>query len=199
MVQNPGAVDANVTMTFQLETNTAAPLSMTVPANSRTTVHLDDLPGLDDASVSTKVTCANGATINAERAMYFVYYGDNLASGKSGGHDSIGTLTPSKTWYMAEGYTGGQFDTWVLVQNPTTKTATVTMKFQLESGTAPDHVFTLPAGGRQTVHLNELEGLSAGVSVSTKVTSNVDVVAERAMYFNYYGKDGGSDCVGIPF
>src|SRR4030042_2046663 len=24
----------------------------------------------------------------------------------------------AQVWYLAEGYTGGQFDTWVLVQNP---------------------------------------------------------------------------------
>lgn len=71
-------------MTFQLETGTAAPLVMTLPAGSRTTVHLDELPGLADASVSTKVTCTNGATLNAERAMYFDYYG------KTGGTDCVG-------------------------------------------------------------------------------------------------------------
>ena len=49
-----------------------------------------------------------------------------------------------------------------------------------------------------TVLLNDLEGLS-GTDVSTKVSSNVPVVVERAMYFDYYGKNGGTDCVGIPF
>ncbi len=155
LVQNPGTEIANVTMTFQLETGTAAPMVMTLPAGSRTTVHLDELPGLADASVSTKVTCTNGATINAERSMYFIYYGDNLASGKSGGHDSIGTLAPSKTWYLAEGYTGGDFDTYVLVQNPSATDAKVTLNFQLPVGSsASPYSFTLKGNTRLTVHLD---------------------------------------------
>jgi len=138
--------------------------------------------------VSTKVTADK--PVVAERAMYFDY------EGKEDGSDSIGVNAPGKTWYMAEGYTGttpggGNFDTWVLVQNPSARAARVTMKFQLDAGTAPDFSFDLPAGTRQSVHLNTLPGLSAGVSVSTKVTSDVDVVAERAMYFNYNGKTGG--------
>jgi len=162
LVQNPGAANASVTMTFQLQSGTAAPHTMTVPANSRVTVHLDELPGLADASVSTRVTSTTGAQVNAERAMYFNY------NGKKGGHDSIGTLSPNPTWYLAEGYTGltpggGSFDTWVLVQNPGTQTAKVTMQFQVQGGTAPDKVFDLPAGTRQSIFLNQLPGLTAGV------------------------------------
>jgi hypothetical protein len=195
LLQNPGAAQAAVTMTFQLQNGTAAPLDVAVPAQSRVTVRLDDLPGLADASVSTKATSTNGVMFNAERAMYFDY------KGYKGGHDSIGTISPSATWYLAEGYTGttpggGNVDTWVLVQNPGTQDATVTMKFQLQGGTAPDKVFNLPAGTRQSILLNDLPGVG-GFSVSTKVTANQPVVAERAMYFNYDGKDDGSDSIGV--
>ena len=103
----------------------------------------------------------------------------------------------SFSWYLAEGYTGGQFDTWVLVQNPGTETATVTMSFQLLSGSAADYVFTLEGGRRQSVHLDDLPGL-ADAQVSTKVASTQPVVAERAMYFNYEGKSGGHDSIGVP-
>jgi hypothetical protein len=51
---------------------------------------------------------------------------------------------------------------------------------------------------KMSVLLDALEGLS-GIDVSTRVTSDKPVVAERAMYFDYYGKNGGSDCIGIPF
>jgi hypothetical protein len=196
LLQNPGAEAVAVTLTFQLQAGTADPLVLDVPGEARVTVHLDELPGLADASVSTKVTSTGGATINAERAMYFNYYGAIL-----GGHDSIGTMSPGTTWYLAEGYTGltpggGFFDTWVLVQNPGTQDATVTMEFQLQEGTAADHVFDLPAGTRQSVHLDALPGL-ADASLSTKVTADQPVVAERAMYFSYNGKVGGSDSLGV--
>ncbi|MBN2027908.1 MAG: hypothetical protein JW854_14245, partial [Actinobacteria bacterium] len=128
----------------------------------------------------------------AERAEYFTYFG------KSGGHDSIGTYMPKTTWYLAEGYTGGEFSTWVLVQNPTTENATVTLEFQLPPGSnAPDYTFDLPAGTRKSIQLNELDGLG-DTDVSTKVTSDKPVVAERAMYFEYDGKQGGHDSIGVP-
>ena len=129
----------------------------------------------------------------AERAMYFNYYG------KTGGHTSNSISAPAGGWYLPEGYTGGDFKTYVLVQNPGITDATVTMDFQLPSpNTAPSKTYTVKPGTRMTVLLNDLEGLS-GTDVSTKVSSNVPVVVERAMYFDYYGKDGGTDCVGIPF
>ena len=192
LVQNPGDTDALVTLTFQLQNGTAAPYSFGLPAGTRKSVHLDELPELADAEVSTKVTSNAGNWIVAERAEYFVYGGD-----RPGGHDSIGSITPSTTWYLAEGYTGGTFDTWVLVQNPGTEDAMVTLSFQLPAGNAADpHTFLLAAGTRQSVHLDELPGL-IDTDVSTKVTSDKPVVAERAEYFIYAGdRPGGHDSIG---
>jgi hypothetical protein len=191
LVQNPSAQDALVTMTFQLVQGGALPYTFELPAETRMSVHLDELPGLDNAEVSTMVTSIAGTWIVAERAVYFTY------DGKQGGHDSIGALTPSGDWYLAEGYTGGDFDTWVLVQNPGTEAATVTLSFQLVEGTAPDQTYELPAGSRMSIHLDELPELG-DAQVSTKIMSTVPVVAERAMYFIYNGKPGGSDSIGVP-
>jgi len=191
LVQNPGPDDAEVVLTFQLPPGSEAD-SLTIPlaAGVRTSVHLDELPGLEDTDVSTKVTSTAGNWIIAERAEYFDYFG------KQGGHDSIGALTPSDTWYLAEGYTGGEFSTWVLVQNPGIEDATVILEFQLPPGSqAPNYEFDLPAGTRKSIQLDELTNLG-DTDVSTKVTSNVPVVAERAVYFDYFGKAGGHDSIG---
>lgn len=190
LVQNPGEVDAQVTLDFQLPPGMGAPAyNMSVPAGTRRTVHLDELPGLDNTDVSTRVVAT--APVVAERAMYFEYYG------KIGGHDSIGVKYPGSVWYLAEGYTAAEFDTYVLVQNPGSAPTQVTLDFQLPPGTnAPSYTFDLPANTRRTVHLDELPGLAA-TDVSTKVSSPLPVVAERAMYFNYYGREGGHDSVGV--
>ena len=190
LVQNPGIEDALVTLTFQVQDGTAPAYYVEVPAGTRESIHLDELPGLADAQVSTKVTSTTGATIIAERAVYFTY------DGKQGGHDSVGVTSPCMTWYLAEGYTGGDFDTWVLIQNPGTEDALVTLDFQVQDGTAPSRTFGVGAGTRQSFHLDELENL-ADAEVSTKVTSDKPVVAERAVYFNYDGKQGGHDSVGV--
>ena len=118
--------------------------------------------------------------------MYFNY------GGKAGGHNAAGVTSPANEWYLAEGYTAGEFDTYVLVQNPGGEDASVTLEFQLPPGSEADPFeLDVPAGTRRTVHLDELPGLSA-TDVSTRVTADKPVVAERAMYFDYAGKTGGS-------
>ncbi|HEY8477730.1 MAG TPA: hypothetical protein VIN09_12780, partial [Chloroflexota bacterium] len=47
---------------------------------------------------------------------------------------TIAEPQPVRTWFFAEGSTAPPFDTWYLVQNPTTASATVTFTFQLEGG-----------------------------------------------------------------
>ncbi|MDY6794718.1 MAG: hypothetical protein SWK76_05490 [Actinomycetota bacterium] len=102
----------------------------------------------------------------------------------------------STTWYLAEGYTCGEFDTWVLVQNPGEEDATVTLDFQLPLGaTADPYVFDLPTDTRRSVPLDTLPGLS-DTDISTKVSAKKPVVAERTVYFEYDGKSGGHDSVG---
>jgi len=189
LVQNPGAADTTVTLDFQLPPGASAPShTLDLPAGTRKSVHLDDLPGLESTDVSVKVS--SPMSVVAERAMYFDY------QGKRGGHNSAGVTRPSLNWYLAEGYTGGDFDTWVLVQNPGTEAANVTLDFQLPPGSsAPPYSFPLAAGSRFSVHLDDLPGL-AYTDVSTTVTANKPVVAERAMYFDYYGRMDGHDSAG---
>ncbi len=103
------------------------------------------------------------------------------------------------TWYLAEGYTGGEFDTWLLAQNPGGANAHVTLDFQLPPGSsAPPFEFDLPGGTRRSIHLDGFPGLDA-TDVSTMVTSSLPVVAERAMYFNYGGRDGGHCSAGALY
>ncbi len=163
------------------------PLTVQVPALSRYTIHADGIPGLADAAFSTQVS--SDLAIVAERAMYFSY------AGRDGGHDSVGAPGLSPAWYFAEGYTDGGFDTYILLQNPQSRTAGVNLSFMLEDGsTVPLHV-DIPAYTRCTVHVDELPGLG-NAAFSTHVTSDLAIVAERAMYFNYLGRSGGHDSMG---
>ncbi len=196
VIQNPGSDDAAVVLTFQLkEGGTAPALPLVVPAGKRASISLDSLPGLSNAEVATKVTSTSGNWIMAERAMYFNY------KGKRGGHNSIGTMTPSATWYLAEGYTRGtDFDTWVTIQNPGMQYAQLNLSFQLKGGgTAPPFNLGLEGGKRVSVPIDELPGLS-NAEVATKVTSTngVPVVVERAEYFRYKGLAGGHSSIGVP-
>ena len=69
LIQNPGSTDATVTLTHLLEGG-AAPVEqmVTVPAASRRTFYINEVPGLATAALSTVITST--VPIVAERAMY---------------------------------------------------------------------------------------------------------------------------------
>jgi hypothetical protein len=92
-IQNPGATDAAVSITYMKGDGTTDTQTLTVGKNSRSTVTVRDKLGTgDDAShdFSAKVECTNGQKIIAERPMYFNYKGI-----WTGGHDVVGALAPT--------------------------------------------------------------------------------------------------------
>lgn len=185
LIMNPNDQDAQVDVTFQGEDGSNKDFHYTVGANSRFTVPVRETVGC--GSFSTDIE--SDIPVLAERAMYFRY------QGRTGGTDSIGAVQPSNTWFFAEGYTGDSFDTWVLLQNPNDSEAVVTLSFMRSDGGVITHQATIPPRRRHSVHVDEVPGLES-TDVSTQVASNIPIVAERAMYFNYGGKDGGHDSIG---
>jgi len=185
LIMNPNEQAARVTVTFQGEDGSNQSFAYDVGANSRFTVPVRETVGC--GSFSTDIE--SDIPVLAERAMYFRY------EGRTGGHDSIGAIQPSTTWFFAEGYTGDSFDTWVLLQNPNDVEAAVTLSFMRPDGGVITHQVNIPPRRRYSVHVDEVSGLESS-DVSTQVASNVPIVAERAMYFNYEGKDGGHDSIG---
>lgn len=176
LVQNPGAEPANVALTYMTESGRVKGPEYAMPPRSRKTFNVaDTLP--DNWQVSTKVTSSK--PVIAERAIYW--------SGRSGGHCAAGVNSPGTEWYLAEGSTGGGFETWVLLQNPGDAAAKATITYMNAGGTQAGPVVDLPAGSRKTV--NVADTLPEDWQVSTKVTCNKPVVVERAMYWS--GRAGG--------
>ncbi|MDY6793681.1 MAG: DUF5719 family protein [Actinomycetota bacterium] len=189
LLQNPNDSAAAVTLNFMRPDGSVVTEQVSVPARRRHSVHVDEVPGLESSDVSTQVT--SNLPVVAERSMYFDY------EGKDGGHDSIGASQPSNTWFFAEGYTGDSFDTWVLLQNPNDSAAAVTLNFMRPDGSVVTEQVSVPARRRHSVHVDEVPGLESS-DVSTQVTSNLPVVAERSMYFDYQNKKGGHASIGAP-
>ena len=50
------------------------------------------------------------------------------------GSCSIGTTSPSTTWYLPEGSSAWNFETWTLVENPGDTTADVTLTYLTKDG-----------------------------------------------------------------
>ncbi|HEY5530920.1 MAG TPA: DUF5719 family protein [Candidatus Anoxymicrobiaceae bacterium] len=181
LVQNPNAVAAHITITYMTGTGPRDGPVANLAANSRTTFNVADTAP-DSTEVSTKVK-ANIPVI-AERAMY--------GNDRQWGHDSIGASETAEKWYLAEGCTRGGFETWVLVQNPGNDWAYVTLTYMTVSAAVAGPSVSVPPGSRQT--FNVADTVPDSWQVSTVVSSDTPVVAERAMYGN--NRSWGDDSIG---
>jgi uncharacterized repeat protein (TIGR01451 family) len=180
LLENPQATPADVTVTFLREMDTPVVRTLTLGARSRATIQAHDVPELDGYPFGVVVEAAQ--PIVAERSMYL-----NTAPAMvwNGGHASAGVTEASQRWFYAEGATGTFFDTFILLANPQTIDAHVTMEYLLPDGTTISVPKTVPAQGRLTVNIEgEADERLHAATVSTRILSDVPIVTERSMYWN---------------
>lgn len=187
---NPHPREARVSITYLLPEGTSMARLVVVPAESRLTVFVNTDVG-EDKEVS--VMLESDLRIVAERPMYFTYNGE-----WSGGHDAMGVDSSSTRWFFAEGYTGTGFDEWVCVLNPGSTGAELNFRFQTqEDGEVVKEGLVVPAHSRRSFKVNDI--LGSDYQNSLELESSTPVVAERPMYFDYYGTTGhhwqGGHCV----
>jgi hypothetical protein len=183
LLENPGGDVARAALCFYSPQGPSSILDVDIPPRSRLTLHLNQLVPAGD--VSTRVTLPEGSPVRVQRSMYF-NYGDI-----GGGHTSF-PVSPSGTWYFAEGYTGPGYDTYLLLFNPQTEAAQAVVDWMTPDG-ASARSLTVPALSRRTVRINDYLPDS---EVATSLNADRPIVAERAMYFDSAGRTGGSDSVG---
>jgi N-acetylmuramoyl-L-alanine amidase len=94
-------------------------------------------------------------------------------------HDSVGVTSPSTLWYLAEGATAGDFETFLLVQNPGDEPATIDVKLQTGEGQKQGPADTIPPHTRRTFNLGDY---ATSYDVSSTVSASSGVICERAMY-----------------
>ncbi len=160
-------------------------------------------------SVSAEVYTTTPSIV-AERLMYF-HYGPQFISGIT---DVVGEAGPSNhaVYSFAEGYTLGSFNEYLTLQNPTNTTETVAITLFADS-TIEQVMLQLLPHSRTTVNINSFivplatayptnpiynaYEVSMDVQVLNLSGGPVgSVVAERPMYFNYFGDPGGTDVIG---
>ena len=188
-IMNPSSTNtATVTATF-MTGDASSSTMITVEPKRRGTISVDSF--VPAASVATKIE--SNVPVIAERPMYWSAGGVD----KAGGSCSVGVTAAAKTWYLAEGYTGGTYETWVSVMNPSfTDTANVTATFMKSDSTTVQTTLIVDAGRRGTI---SIDAYIPSDSVSTQITSNVPVIAERPIYWSARGieKAGGHVSVGV--
>jgi len=103
---------------------------------------------------------------------------------------AAGATATAEEWYFAEGYTGGDFDEWILIANPTDRGVAATVTFQRSDGLQVERDVVLRPRSRFTLHVDDLAGLGDAEVSATIKAAFPGVVAERAMYFTYRGGMG---------
>jgi photosystem II stability/assembly factor-like uncharacterized protein len=191
LLMNPDDDTESVNVTFMRLDGFVTNVGLDLPPHSRYSMHVNQIEGFEDCDVSTKVTCEKGSEedegIIVERAMYW----DRQGGGPSdayGGHCAPGVNSGQLTWHLAEGSTRADvgFDEWVLIQNPGNSGAIVDITYMTPDGPMERDPIFIPAHSRQNIHVNELNsepGMEEGTDVSVTVTSDKEVIAERAMYW----------------
>ncbi len=182
LIQNPSPTQtADVSASFLPSVGPEVDRTYEVGPSRRLTIQADAIPGLEAAEFAAAFTSTNAVPIIVERAMYLSTPDQTWA----GGHDSAGATSLASRWFLAEGATGGFFDTFVLVGNPGTSDASIRCSYLLPDGSVVVKSHTVPARGRLTINLAGEDPLLEQTSASTIVesTNAVPVVVERAMWW----------------
>jgi type 1 glutamine amidotransferase len=185
LIQNPTDRAATIDARFLRGPAGAGPALTrqdTVGAHQRLTISADAIPGLEAADVAGEFHGTNGIPFIVERAMY-LSRGTELWTA---GVNSTGVTAPDTSWFLAEGATGAFFTTFVQIANPSATPARVRITFQRPFGASSiDRELDVPAAGRVTIPVAQVDPALAATTVSMRVTSTnlVPIVVERSMWW----------------
>jgi hypothetical protein len=215
LLANFGTSSTTATLTLQFSNGHTQAVGVTVPALSQYNVDVrqvkSSLAGTCDTSPCSPTSEASievraTAPIVAERLMYFHY-----GAGKySGATETVGEAGPASHYLyaFAEGYTANSFNEYLTLQNPTASDETAVITLFADTYVFQQTV-SIKAHSRYTVFINPLVvpiaqnynnigSNSYSVSLTVQALgTNALLVAERPMYFNYYGDQGGTDIIGF--
>ena len=186
LIANPESADAAVTARFLRPDGTAVTRHYSVAANSRHSIFVDAIPGLEATPVSTEIQSTNGVPVVVERAMYwpggfFDYYE---------GHTAAGVTAPALRWVTAEGEHGREREaqSYVLIANvgSVPGEARVTLLNEFAPPGLPT-VVCLPPTSRITIPYGGGTARS-GVLVESIGAAPVPIVVEAATYWTVDGR-----------
>ncbi len=169
-IRNPGDTSVTAEITYMTPDGSRSGPRLTVDAKGMEKVYVDaSLPDLETFSAHVSAT----GPILAERAMYW--------PGQQTPQASMGVSSPATTWYLPMGRTDGDFDTYILVQNPGTESAHVDIVYAADAGTVTGESLAIAPMSRASVRVSD--SMPNAPQFSSTVTSTTPIVAERAMYW----------------
>ncbi len=197
-LQNPGALPASVSLRYMDTYGTVTNKSLTVAAQSRSTVEVFGTalgvgPGV--TGVSTQISSSQ--PIVAERPMYMVF--DFGGGAVAGAHDVVGATSLGTLYGFAAASTAaGDNDYLTILNSSASATAHLTITYYTPNGPIARAV-TVPPDSRHTVEVfNALEGTGRGFSsLGIVVSSDQPVLVEKPTYSANSGTYGAADTLGF--
>jgi hypothetical protein len=211
-LQNPNSTPTAAHLKYFTDSGATAVKTLTLPANSRTTVEVfrGDMTtnanctpggggncgvGTGVGGVSTQVT--SDLPIVAERPMYMVH--DFGSGAVAGAHDVVGVNTLGKLFGFASARVVPGENDYLTIQNPGTATANITATYYTSMGTIVQR-FVVAAGSRHTVELfSGTEGCGSFLSCSRfgiVLSSDQPVLVEKPTYSSNPSTYGATDTAG---
>jgi hypothetical protein len=186
LLSNPNNAPANAAVTFLPDTGTPVTIQRTIPEMGRVTINIEaDAPSLANAAVATQVVATQ--PIVAERAQYWPFAPSQWIEA----HASAGVTMAAVDWGLAEGRVGGAegYETYVLLANPGTSPADVTLTFVRESGAPVTKTFTVAPTSRFNVTTGpgSLVPELANERFGAIIHATAPIMVERALYWNANG------------
>jgi hypothetical protein len=183
---NPGPTAAATTLRFLPGAGAPIEHPVAVPAGTRVTLDVKDIPGLQTAEFSTVVEADQPLVV--DRTMTWGPDG-------YGSHSETAVSAPATTWYLAEGATHSGFNLFYLLQNPATSGTTVRVRYLRTSGAPLEKQYTLAPQSRTNIWVNVEdfpgEGLALASAEMSAVIESLDatpIIVERAMYRSNQGR-----------
>jgi hypothetical protein len=187
LLANTTGTTANVTLRFLRDGAGPVDKVYQVPPTSRVTIPTNQVPELNGFSFSTSIT--SDQVITVERSTYFHYPGGRAFEG---GTEDAAIPSLSTQWYLAEGQSSGFFSEFILLGNPNTAAAHVTLRYLMPGGATASQVVTVGANSRRTIQVNNTDPNATdspwnlgvrNTDVSVAITSDQAIAVERAMYW----------------
>lgn len=172
LIQNPNGSVATMDVTYQIQGGGPINKQHVVPANSRYTIVTQD-PGEVGVDKAFSTAVSSDVPVIVERTMYF----------GNGAHNTIGLTGSATDWYLAEGFTGSGFSTYILIQNPNGSAATVDVTYQVQGGSPITKQHVVLANSRYTIVTQDPAEVGVDKAFSTALNSDLPIIVERAMYF----------------
>jgi hypothetical protein len=185
LLVNPNADETTATLTYFTPGGPPITRAHTIGGGRRLTINLaDEDPSLASAAISTRVESTR--PILVERSQYWpqpAWYE---------GHNSFGVTATGAHWGLAEGRVGGPsgYQTYILLANPGTDAADVTVRFLRTSGPPVVKTFSVAPSRRFNVAVTGPDSDAPELvdeAFGAVIESTQPIAVERAMYNNANG------------